>query len=647
MPRGVRPGRLPPARRKRPPRAPVRKRTSRAPRKPPLRSADILAWADEHHARTGRWPTAYSGEVRAASWETWKLIDYALRHGWRGCPQGGSLPLLLHKHRGRPLPLPRPRPRLSVRQILGWADAFQRRTGRWPAQKSAGPVAAGSADTWHGVDIALRKGLRGLPGGSSLALLLMRYRHVRRARYRPRLTIAQILAWADAHRARTGEWPSFGSGKVVGARGETWAAIHGVLERGGRGLPAGYTLSDLLVKYRGWRNIRKLPPLKAAQILAWADAHHARTGRWPTLYSGPIPGEPCETWRKVESALAKGQRGWPGGSSLSLFLMKNRRRPFHDWRTHRCVRRERLTVEQILAWADDYHRGHGRWPIVAAGPIPGTRHESWHTVNYALRYGLRGLPKGSSLALLLEERRGATHFFHKARLTNRRILAWADAHHARTGRWPTSVSGPVLDAPGEKWSAIVTAFDHGSRGRPGGDTLARFLRRHGRIPVYRPFTVAQVLAWADRFHRRHGRWPISKSGPLDGVRGLTWSLVDNALRVGTRGLPGGSSLAQLLEQHRQVPNRRNAPRLTEQGILSWADAHHRRTGQWPTVGSGVIPESSGDTWRRLDNLLRSGSRGLPGGDTLLRLLVRHGRVAPDRLRSARRGGGAGGKPRAE
>ena len=636
MPRGSGLGRLPPVRRKPPPRAPVFRSGSHAPKKPPLRIYSILDWADEHRKRTGQWPTAYSGEVRVAPWETWKAIDYALRRGYRGCRPGGSLPLLLHRHRDRPAPQSRPRPRLTVRQILDWADAFHRRTSRWPAQQTPGPVNAGNADTWRGVDLALRKGLRGLPDGRSLARVLMRYRNVRRARYRTRLTFARILAWADAHHARTGRWPSFASGPVRGAPGERWAAIHGALERGGRGLPIGYTLATLLEKHRGTRNIRNLPPLTAAKILAWADAHHARTGRWPTLYSGPIPDTRGETWRNVEGALSKGQRGWPGGNSLSLFLMRHGRRQFRDWRSNRCVRRERLTITQILAWADEFHRRRGRWPVVAGGPIRGTRHETWLSVDCALREGLRGLPGDSSLALLLEKYRGAIHFFHKARLTNRKILVWADAHHARTGRWPTQSSGPVFDALGEKWSAIVTAFEHGTRGRRGGDTLTRFLRRHGRIPRNEPLAVAQILGWADKFHRRHGRWPVVKSGPIDGVPGRTWAKIDNALRVGLHGLPGGSSLALLLEHHRQVPHARHRPRLTASKILSWADAFYRRAGRWPFVKAGPIPESPGDSWTIVENALRCGSRGLPGGDTLLRFLRRHNRNREDEARAVRR-----------
>jgi hypothetical protein len=60
------------------------------------------------------------------------------------------------------------------------------------------------------------------------------------------------------------------------------------------------------------------------------------------------------------------------------------------------------------------------------------------------------------------------------------ILAWADAHHGRAGRWPHCYSGLVLEAPGESWDRINGALREGHRGLPGGDSLARLLARRGR-----------------------------------------------------------------------------------------------------------------------------------------------------------------------
>jgi hypothetical protein len=65
-------------------------------------------------------------------------------------------------------------------------------------------------------------------------------------------------------------------------------------------------------------------------------------------------------------------------------------------------------------------------------------------------------------------------------LTVGQILAWADAHKARVGRWPTAASGPVAGAPGEVWAHINNALARGNRGLPRGGSLVRLLARHGR-----------------------------------------------------------------------------------------------------------------------------------------------------------------------
>ena len=61
--------------------------------------------------------------------------------------------------------------RLTVLLILTWADAYHRRTGRWP-KAGPGPVADAPGEHWRAVDSALRHGGRGLAPGSSLARLL-------------------------------------------------------------------------------------------------------------------------------------------------------------------------------------------------------------------------------------------------------------------------------------------------------------------------------------------------------------------------------------------------------------------------------------------------------------------------------------------
>jgi hypothetical protein len=76
--------------------------------------------------------------------------------------------------------------------------------------------------------------------------------------------------------------------------------------------------------------------------------------------------------------------------------------------------------------------------------------------------------------------------------------------------------------------------------------------------------VPLILKWADAHLLRTGALPTMWDGPVrDGILGDNWRKVDNALRYGLRGLPGGSSLAALLAQHRGHRNIHSLPPLTE------------------------------------------------------------------------------------
>jgi hypothetical protein len=312
---------------------------------------------------------------------------------------------------------------------------------------------------------------------------LARQRGVPNLRAREDLTEEQILAWADAHHRRTGQWPIKPSGAVHGTRLETWTGIDKALRRGDRGLAAGSSLARLLARHRGLRNAKDLPVLSEHAILVCADAYHRRTGRWPSKASRsirdgigtgalPKPGEPrCgETWQAVDEALRYGRRGLPRGSSLAQLLARHRG-------TRNIGRLPGLTEKQVLAWADAHHRRTGQWPTRNSGPIAGTHGETWQSIHDALRGGRRGFAGDSSLPRLLARRRGVRNKAALPALTEQQILAWADEHFRRTGKWPNVWSGPIPGALGTTWRAVHMALYAGGRGLPGGSSLHRLLDR--------------------------------------------------------------------------------------------------------------------------------------------------------------------------
>jgi superfamily II DNA or RNA helicase len=504
--------------------------------------------------------------------------------------------------------LPKP---LTEEQILVWADSHQEAANEWPKVMS-GAVLEAPEENWANLNQALQGGNRGLPGNSSLAKLLEKHRGVRNVNVPPRLTVQQILSWADAYLTRTSDWPTVNTGAIEEACDETWRGIDQALRPGGRGLPGGSSLARLLSEARSVRHHLEAAALTIESILEWANAEYERSGTWPTKSTGSVIGVPNETWAKVDSALIGGGRGLPGGSSLAKLLAEKRG-----------VRNRKglpsLTHEIILAWADAHYKRTGEWPERDSGPIENAPGETWANVNAALHAGFRGLFGGSSLARLLGENRGVRNRQQLLALSETQILAWADAHHKRTGKWPRVLDGPIKDAPGETWSGVENALRAGLRGLPGSSSLAALLaenrgKRHQKNAP--SLTVDEILAWADEHYTRTGSWPKNNTGSVLVASRETWSAINAALNMGTRSLPGGSSLAKVLAEHRGVRNKSDLPSLSIRQILVWIDKHHERTGQWPGQNSGDVEDSPGEKWGNIQQALLKGLRGLPGGSSL-------------------------------
>ena len=308
-------------------------RKSRRPKrwqKPRLTISIILAWADQHYRENGRWPHHFSGRIKSAGEETWSRVNDALAKGYRGLLGGSSLARELFRHRG--VRSPGNVPPLNEREILAWAQAHFQRTKKWPTL-SDGAIRDAPSETWAAVDLALARGRRGLPGGSSIAQLLAARGVKRNPQRLPRLAPAQILDWADAFFQAHGHWPYRESGPIVESAGETWLSLHKALQRGSRGLAGKSTLAAFLNAHRGiFRGKSRRPKrlneskrLRIDQIVAWGKAHRLQTGNWPNRDSGPIPKSGLN-WSAVDSALKCGSRGLSGGSSLAK-LFGGRRKP--------------------------------------------------------------------------------------------------------------------------------------------------------------------------------------------------------------------------------------------------------------------------------------------------------------------------------
>ena len=235
--------------------------------------------------------------------------------------RGQTLHQFLKIHRGKQTHLDKPA--LTDELILEWADAYKVRTGKWPGINS-GEVTDAAGETWSGLNQSLHKGLRGFPGGSSLAILLGHARGVPNPKSMSPLTENKIIRWARNHYKINGVWPTVASGDIQDRPGENWRSIDRCLRRGLRKLAGGSSLPILLKIRLDLPLWRKRRPLTEAQIWTWAKSQFRKTGEWPTPQSGSVLVEPTERWRNIDLALTLGRRGLPGGSSLKDFIAIHR-----------------------------------------------------------------------------------------------------------------------------------------------------------------------------------------------------------------------------------------------------------------------------------------------------------------------------------
>lgn len=283
-----------------------------------------------------------------------------------------------------------------------------------------------------------------------------------------------------------------------------------------------------------------------------------------------------------------------------------------------------LTEEMIESWVEEWKERTGDWPGHHSGEIPGENGLTWNAIHQSLSGGYHGLPGGSTLSSFLTEHFGVRNRMNLPDLTIDTIVKWVSEWHKRERKYPTTESGEIPGSNGETWSAIAQALRNGIRGLPSDKSLPQLIAEHFGVrnaTNKTDLTIDSIKRWVIDWYDMERTYPTLHSGVIPGTNGETWIVVDQGLRKGNRGLPGGSSLARLIAEHFGVRNATNPPKLAEVTIRHWVTDWSEQKGKWPNQKSGPIPDSGGETWKAVDTALRDGRRGLPGGSSLPKLIA--------------------------
>ncbi len=199
---------------------------------------------------------------------------------------------------------------------------------------------------------------------------------------------------------------------------------------------------------------------------------------------------------------------------------------------------------------------------------------------------------------------------------------WADRAYGLRGSQDDYVRVMESDEPEEEYHAIEREFGREEGVEPGRTAGFDHGGRGAKMPTdIPPLSIDEIVEWAQAYKEEHNKWPRASSGLVEGVpHKMTWAMVNSALSKGLGGLSGGSSLAELLEEHFDVRGPADFPDLSIAEIREWAQAHREKHDKWPRASSGPVEDARfAITWSMVNSALNKGLGGLPGGSSLAEL----------------------------
>jgi len=108
------------------------------------------------------------------------------------------------------------------------------------------------------------------------------------------------------------------------------------------------------------------------------------------------------------------------------------------------------------------------------------------------------------------------------------------------------------------WGAVDACLLKGFGGLPKGSSLAKFIASEFNVVNYtncQDYSLDKILEWIEKYFDKYGKYPSSRAGVVefaeeDGyLPTIKWSSISTALSAGHRGLEGGTSLYQFIQNH--------------------------------------------------------------------------------------------------
>lgn len=195
------------------------------------------------------------------------------------------------------------------------------------------------------------------------------------------------------------------------------------------------------------------------------------------------------------------------------------------------------------------------------------------------------------------------------------VIAAIRSHDDRVQGWVSS-AGSFSGAASKSHIKFNINLPSGIQGKFYEAIESRIVSRFAKSM---PLTEELILQLMQEYQEKTGIWPSYKN--YDTTVGGTWCAINSLLDRGGRGLPGGTSLAELRRKITGEQYSRKFEQLSEECIWKWMQEYKEMNGKYPVQNErSECPD--GSKWIAINASLRQGSRGLPGGSSLQILRIK-------------------------
>ena len=142
------------------------------------------------------------------------------------------------------------------------------------------------------------------------------------------------------------------------------------------------------------------------------------------------------------------------------------------------------------------------------------------------------------------------------------VVNWVKKYKDKYGKFPHHASGKVEFADEDiTWSALEACLINGWRGLPKNTSLSKLIAEQFNVinrSNTKKYSNNIIRKWIERHYKEYGYYPTKRSGVIEwaseyGYNLVTWDAIDRALRVGVKGLSGGSSLSNFIKTNGNQP----------------------------------------------------------------------------------------------